>query len=64
MAKKEIQNNAELITTADIVDGILILSMPNAITPSVWQYDIASAKETTFQIEVRLGVVFIFCENR
>ena len=41
----------QIITTADVVDGVLILSMPEAVSPAVWQYDVSSSKDMTFQIE-------------
>lgn len=40
----------KLKTTAKVVDGKLILSLPNAITPIVWQMDLTEAKSSAFEV--------------
>ncbi|MFP4313578.1 MAG: hypothetical protein ACLFR0_04540 [Alphaproteobacteria bacterium] len=37
-------------TTANVVDGKLILSFPDAITPIVWQIDLHDAKSSAFEV--------------
>lgn len=37
-------------TPAIVVDGKLILSFPNALTPIVWQMDLVDAKSSSFEV--------------
>jgi hypothetical protein len=41
---------------AIVVDGKLILSFPQAITPIVWQMDLADAKSSSFEVVQEDGV--------
>lgn len=38
------------ISQAKVVDGKLILSCPNAVTPIVWQMDLTEAKSSAFEV--------------
>lgn len=40
---------------ASVVDGKLILSFPEAITPIVWQMDLADAKSSSFEVTQEEG---------
>lgn len=40
----------EIQTNAHVVDGKLILSFPEAITPIVWQIDLSDAKSSSFEV--------------
>ena len=42
---------AQTGTTAQLVDGSLVMSMPDALTPAVWRYDLGSSKDVVFQVE-------------
>ncbi|MCB1681146.1 MAG: hypothetical protein H6858_06850 [Rhodospirillales bacterium] len=48
MAKKQ---NQPLVSSASIVDGKLILSLPDAYTPVVWQMDLEQAKSSALQVK-------------
>lgn len=39
-------------TQAKVVDGKLILSCPNALTPVVWQMDLAGASNSAFEVKI------------
>lgn len=48
---KEAETKArEIKTTASVVDGKLILSMPDARIPAVWQMDMEEAKSSALQV--------------
>lgn len=40
----------EIQTNAHVVDGKLILSFPEALTPIVWQIDLTDAKSSSFEV--------------
>lgn len=48
MAKKQSQ---ALVSTASIVDGKIILSLPDAYTPVVWQMDLQEAKSSALEVK-------------
>lgn len=47
MAKKQ---NQPLVSTASVVDGKIILSLPDAYTPVVWQMDLQEAKSSALEV--------------
>lgn len=47
MAKKD---SGLLISSASVVDGKLILSLPDAATPVVWQMDLEQAKSSALEV--------------
>lgn len=47
MAKKQ---NQPLVSSASVVDGKLILSLPDAYTPVVWQMDLEQARSSALEV--------------
>lgn len=45
-----LKNETKQVRAATVVDGKLILSFPQAITPIVWQMDLADAKSSSFEV--------------
>lgn len=45
-----LKNDTKQFRAATVVDGKLILSFPEAITPIVWQIDLAEAKSSSFEV--------------
>ncbi len=45
-------------TSASVVDGKLILSMPDAITPVVWQMDLKETQSSAFEVAAAEGQNF------
>lgn len=49
--KKVIDNlKQNYLTSAKVVDGTLILSVPNAITPAVWRLDLGNVKASALEV--------------
>ena len=38
------------LSTAKVIDGVLILSLPDAITPVVWQMELGQSKSSALEI--------------
>lgn len=51
MTKAKKQSTSTLQSSIKIVDGKLILSLPNAQTPVVWQMDLESAQSAAFTVQ-------------
>lgn len=51
MSKSTAQNNTGTTSTVKVVDGKLIMSLPDAQTPVVWQMDIEQAQSAAFTVE-------------
>lgn len=47
---KSLRNKNHNDANASVVDGKLILSFPEAITPIVWQMDLNDAKSSSFEV--------------
>lgn len=59
MAKKQ---NQPLVSSASVVDGKLILSLPDAYTPVVWQMDLEHARSSALEVrEDSKSSRFIMC---
>lgn len=48
MADKE--KKEKYISTAKVIDGVLILSLPDALTPVVWQMELGQSKSSALEI--------------
>lgn len=50
MTKKKTESNAASNATARVVDGKLILSFPEAVTPVVWQMDLEKVQACSLEV--------------
>lgn len=51
MSKSTAQKKTEMASTVKVVDGKLIMSLPNAQTPVVWQMGLDQAQSAAFTVE-------------
>jgi hypothetical protein len=52
MAKK-------LLSSAKVVDGVLILSLPNAVTPALWQMELGQSKSSALEVREQTDGTFM-----
>ena len=46
----KISSSEKLVSTAKVVDGILILSLPDAMSPVVWQMELGQSKSSALEV--------------
>jgi len=57
--KKEKNMSDKFSSTAKVVDGILILSLPDAISPVVWQMELGQSKSSALEVRPADNGTFI-----